>query len=348
MKKINVFIIDDSAVVREILVNNLSRYEHINVVGTAVDPFIAREKLAKLEVDVITLDIELPRMDGLTFLKYLMKYYPIPVIIVSSLTDKRNRASLEALELGAVDIVPKPGGPYSVGDVIDILARKIEEASHVDFEKVKQLAQQNVTRKQKASQTMLAKIKTTNKLIAVGASTGGTSALEILFKDFEKTFPPTVCVIHMPEGFTNTFAKRLNDICPVNVKEAENNERALPGWIYIAPGNYHLVVKALGTDYILKTVKAPLVFNQRPAVDVLFKSVAENVGQNTIAALLTGMGRDGAAGMLEIKKTGGYTIAQDEATSIVFGMPKVAIELDAVEAVLPIDKITSRIAARLL
>jgi two-component system chemotaxis response regulator CheB len=345
LRKIKVFVIDDSAVVRDILVKHLAKYSFIEVVGTAVDPFIAREKIVKLEIDVITLDIELPRMDGLTFLKYLMKYYPIPVIILSSLADKRNRASMEALELGAVDIVPKPGGPYSVSEVIDILARKIEEASHVDFEKVKQISQKNSIQKHEDNTTMLSRIKTTNKLIAIGASTGGTNALEIVFKNFEKSFPPTVCVIHMPEGFTATFAERLNDICQVNVKEAENNEKALPGWVYIAPGNYHLVVKALGTDYILKTIKTPYVHNQRPAVDVLFKSVAENVGQNTIAALLTGMGRDGALGMLDIKKSGGYCIAQDEATSVVFGMPKVAIELGATDKVLPIDKITHNIAA---
>ena len=347
MKKINVLIIDDSAVVREILTNNLSKDNRINVVGSAIDPYVARDKIARLHVDVITLDIEMPRMDGLTFLKYLMKHYPIPVIIVSSLTDKKNRASMEALELGAIDIVPKPGGPYSVGDIIDSLTEKIIAASEIDFEKIKSLANKSLTKIKSTRIRYLSKIKTTNKLIAVGASTGGTKALEILFKNFEKTFPPTVTVRHIPEKFTETFANRLNDICPVRVKEAENNEKAIHGHIYIAPGNYHLVVKSVGADQILKIVKAPLVNHQRPAVDVLFNSVAENIGQNSLGVILTGMGRDGAEGLLGIKKNGGFTIAQDEKTCIVFGMPKEAINMGAVDVVLPIDKITNRIIREL-
>jgi len=348
MKKINVLVIDDSAVVRELLTEKLTKHPSINIVGTAIDPYIARNKIAKLDVDVITLDIEMPRMDGLTFLKYLMKYYPIPVIILSSLTDKKNKASMEALELGAIDIVPKPGGPYSVGDIIDLLIEKILMASRIDFEKVKEISKKNIEKIQtKKGKKYLSTIETTNKLIAVGASTGGTNALEILFKGFNKSFPPAVAVIHMPEKFTYTFANRLNDICDVTVKEAEHNERILSGIVYIAPGNYHLLVKAQGTEHILKVVNSPRINNQRPAVDALFNSIAENVGKNSIGVLLTGMGKDGAEGLLEIKKSGGFTIAQDEATSIVFGMPKEAIALDAVDIVLPIDKIARQIEKKL-
>ena len=344
MKKINVLIIDDSAVVRDILTTQLSKNDKINIVGTAIDPFVAREKIVKTDVDVIILDIEMPRMDGLTFLKYLMKYYPIPVIILSSLTDKKNRASIEALELGAIDIVPKPGGPYSVSDVIDVLMEKIFIASEIDFNKIKDAAKKRIElMKTNKKVHYLTKIKTTNKLIAVGASTGGTNAMEILFREFDKTFPPTLAVIHMPEKFTASYANRLNDLCEPVVKEAENNERALPGHIYIAPGNYHLIVKLIGAEYILKIIKAPRLFNQRPAVDYLFNSVAENVGQNSIGILLTGMGRDGADGLLKIKENGGHTIAQDEKTCIVFGMPKSAIDIGAVDKILSIYKIVDDI-----
>jgi two-component system chemotaxis response regulator CheB len=348
LNRTKVFIIDDSAVVREILSTNLARYRSIEVVGTAIDPYIAREKLAKLDVDVITLDIELPRMDGLTFLKYLMKYHPIPVIIVSSLADRRNEASMKALELGAVDIVPKPGGPYSVQDVIAQLAMKIDAASHVDFEKVKALAAKNNGVRVKQTRSVLSTIRTTKKLIAIGASTGGTVAIEILLKHFERTFPPTIVSIHMPERFTASFAERLNDICDVPVSEAQDGARAETGHVYIAPGNHHLIIKPSGADYIIRTIDGPLVHHQRPSVDVMFRSIAECVGKNALGVILTGMGKDGAAGLAEMHSRGAFTVAQDEATSIVFGMPKEAIDLGAVDEVLPIHAIGERIKDRLL
>jgi two-component system, chemotaxis family, protein-glutamate methylesterase/glutaminase len=347
MSKINVLIIDDSAVVREILSSKLAHHPRINVVATAIDPYIAREKLARHQVDVITLDIEMPRMDGLTFMKYLMRYYPVPVVVVSSLTDHKNRASLKALELGAVDIVPKPGGPYSVGEIIDILAEKIIAASHADFDKIKEAAQVKQARAVFGAEKYLARIETTNKLIAVGASTGGTTALEKLFSSFDRSFPPTLAVIHMPEKFTRTFAERLNELCPVVVKEAEHNERVFSGTVYIAPGNYHLAVRAVGAERIIKIIKGPKLHNQRPAVDVLFQSVADHIGENAVGVLLTGMGKDGAAGLKRMREKGAYTIAQDERTSIVFGMPKVAIEMGAAVSVLPLPKIADDIAAHL-
>lgn len=351
MKKINLFIIDDSAVVREILTENLKKIGIFNVVGSANDPYIARNKIAKSKIDVITLDIEMPRMDGLTFLKYLMKYYPIPTVIVSSLTDKQNKASMQALELGAIDIVPKPGGPYSVGEIIDILAEKIITASQIDFEKHKKLANDNLTYINKSGKkklSYLSEIKTTNQFIVVGASTGGTQALESLFKGFDRNFPPTAVVIHMPENFTKTFAKRLNDVCNVSVKEAVNNERAVIGHVYVAPGNYHMAVKRIGSEFILKVMKGPRIHNQRPAVDVLFNSAAESIGKNCIGVLLTGMGKDGADGLLKIKKNNGFTIAQDEQSCIVFGMPKAAIDINASCEVLSLNLIADRIRKYLI
>ncbi len=344
MGKINVFIIDDSAIVREILSERLSVHPMLNVVGTAVDPFIARDKMENLDIDVVTLDIEMPRMDGLTFLKYLMKYRPLPVIVLSSLTDRSNKASMEALELGAVDIIPKPGGAFSVEEVVDTLIEKIIAAKSVDHSKLKSISNDLKSRSTLAvKEKILSKIATTDKLISVGASTGGTVALEVLFKGFQINFPSTVAVIHMPARFTATFAARLNDICAMTVKEALHNEKILPGHIYIAPGGYHMSVKSIGTDRIIKISSGPKVFNQRPAVDVLFESVAQNIGQNTIGVLLTGMGRDGAQGLLKIKEAGGYTIAQDEATSIVWGMPKEAIDIGAAGKILPLGGIAGDI-----
>lgn len=348
LNKINVLIIDDSAVVRDILESSLSKDPRINVVGTAMDPYIARTRIAQNKIDVITLDIEMPRMDGLTFLKYLMKSYPIPVIILSSLTRKNDEASFQALKLGAIDIVPKPGGPYSVGDVIEELTNKIIMASRIDFEKVKERTKSiQQTGSSLEAVKMLSKIKTTNKLIVVGASTGGTVALERLFINFPKNFPPTIAVIHMPERFTYTFAKRLNDICEVTVKEAVNNEKALKGHVYIAPGNHHLQVRMVGKDYLLKVIEGPKLHSQRPAVDVLFRSAAKYIGRNTYGVLLTGMGKDGAEGLLEIKEAGGHTVAQDESTSVVFGMPKAAIDIGGADIVLPLPKIYGHLLTRI-
>ena len=356
---LRVLIIDDSAVVREILSQSLTADPRFTLAGAAPDPYVAREILARKAVDVITLDLEMPRMDGLTFLRHLMKYFPIPVVVLSSLTDGRNAASLEALELGALDIIPKPGGSYSVADSLDLLKEKLLAASQCDFTKIRQQAAFNQAQAAKAAQAAqsvhaqklttratLARFAATNKLIAVGASTGGTIALETLFRAFTPDAPPTVCVIHMPEKFTATYADRLNSLCAVQVVEAQDGQLAEPGTVYLAPGNKHLLIKARGKDYYLKVAEGPKVHHQRPAVDILFRSVAEEAGQNTAAALLTGMGKDGAAGLLQIKEAGGYTVAQDEATSIVFGMPKEAIALGAAKDVFPLDKIAPALLAR--
>jgi two-component system chemotaxis response regulator CheB len=343
---VQVLIVDDSAIVREILAKRLEGLQGIHVAGVAPDPFVARQKLETIPVDVITLDIEMPRMDGLTFLKYLMKYDPKPVIIVSSLADKTNRASMQALELGAVEIVPKPGGPYSVDEVIDSLATKILAAAAIPAGRLRELSTRVRERyPARGHSRLLSGLATTRRLVLVGASTGGTIALEALFSRFKPEFPPALTVIHMPERFTRSFAQRLDDICPVRVKEAEDGEKVMPATVYIAPGNLHMRVEARGTDRIIRTGMGPRIFGQRPAVDVLFQSAAEAVGKNAIALLLTGMGRDGAAGLLEIRRAGGWTIAQDEASSTIFGMPKAAIDLGAAMEVLPLDAMPDRIRA---
>jgi two-component system, chemotaxis family, protein-glutamate methylesterase/glutaminase len=345
MKKIKVLVIDDSAIVRDMLSRHLTKSNDLEIVGTAPDAYVARQKIISLKPDVLTLDIEMPKMDGITFLRNLMKSYPLPVIIVSSLLGNQKQLSMTALDIGAVDVVPKPGGPYSVGDIVDILVDKIKAASRVKFDRVAKM-KNNYT--SESTSKILAQYKTTKKIIAIGASTGGTIALEKLFSTFTPDIPPTLTVIHMPEGFTKTFANRLDGITDNKVKEAEDNERLMPGTIYIAPGNHQMMVQTKGTDFILKIQKGPKVNNCRPSVDVLFHSVASNVGKNSCGIILTGMGRDGAEGLLNIKKNGGYTIAQDENTSIVFGMPKEAIDMGATNCVLPLNKIRNGIVDKFL
>lgn len=346
MEKVKVLVVDDSAIVRDILVKRLSAHPAIEVVGTAIDPFMARQKLETNKVDVLTLDIEMPRMDGLTFLKYLMKYDPRPVIVVSSLTDKSNAASLKALELGAFDIVPKPGGPFSVEEVSLELAEKIVAAKGADMSRVRQAAERlQGAQHAPVNKKILSSIVTTHKLAVIGASTGGTVALEELFKGYTRDFPSTLAVIHMPERFTASFAARLNEICQVDVKEAQDGEKVMPASVYIAPGNHHMMVKTVGADRVIRIKDGPRLHGQRPAVDPLFQSAAEELGKNCIGALLTGMGRDGAEGLLAIKEAGGHTICQDENSCIVFGMPMEAIKLGAANEVLDLHAIAPRIKA---
>ena len=345
MKKVRVLIIDDSAIVRDLLTRHLTKYNDLEIVGTAPDAYVARQKIISLKPDVLTLDIEMPRMDGITFLKNLMKSYPLPVIIVSSLLENQKELSMTALEIGAVDVVPKPGGPYSVGDIVDLLADRIKAAANFRFDKIQNI---KTDMSCKSPSKVLAQYKATKKIIAIGASTGGTIALEKLFSTFTPDIPPTLTVIHMPEGFTRTFANRLDGLSGSKVKEAQNNERLLQGTIYIAPGNHQMMLQTEGTDFILKIQKGPKVNSCRPSVDVLFNTVATNAGKNSCGVILTGMGKDGAEGLLNIKNSGGYTIAQDEKTSIVFGMPKEAIELGAADCILPINKIRNGIVEKFL
>ncbi|WP_299979104.1 chemotaxis response regulator protein-glutamate methylesterase [Desulfobacula sp.] len=339
MKKIRVFVVDDSAIVRKIFSEELSKFRDIEVAGTAPDPFIAREKILKIKPDVITLDIEMPKMDGLTFLKKLMRYYPLPVIMVSSLTPKGGRLTLEAMDNGAVDVVGKPGGSYTVGDMIPQLAEKIRAASRVRMTK-KSSDKISAPRK---PERMKALTKTSNKVIAIGSSTGGTEALKNVLTKMPSNSPGIIVVQHMPANFTKAFAERLNGICQITVKEAQNNDSVYPGIALLAPGNYHMIFRRSGARYYVEIKDGPMVHHQRPAVDVLFKSTAQYAGSNSIGVILTGMGSDGAAGLLEMKRSGAKTIAQDEKSCVVFGMPSAAINLGAVDKVVSLDRIAERI-----
>ncbi len=339
-KKIRVLIVDDSAIVRKIFTQELSKYPDIEVVGTAPDPYVARDKIVALKPDVITLDIEMPRMDGLTFLKKLMKYYPIPTIVVSSLTPKNSAMALEALAAGAVEVLAKPGGSYSVGDMSVQLAEKIRAAAKVRMFP-SQIASSIAPDRDALSEAskILALKETTHKVIAMGASTGGTEALKNVLVQMPPNSPGIVIVQHMPPKFTQSFAERLNELCQLEVREAKDGDAIIPGTALIAPGNYHMVLKRSGARYFVEIKDGPLVCYQRPSVDVLFHSVAKYAGPNAIGVIMTGMGKDGASGLLAMKKAGAKTIAQDEETCVVFGMPKEAIKLGAVDYVVPLQEI---------
>lgn len=335
---IKVLVVDDSAVVRQTLQRELSNDNEIEVVGTAADPYIARDKIVSLNPDVITLDIEMPRMDGLTFLRKLMKHHPIPVIIVSSLSQAGSKIALEAIESGATEVMCKPGAAYSVGDMSVQLKEKIKAAAKVNVTllKPKTTPTENVVKPR-------ALTRTTNRLVILGASTGGTQAIETVLQSYPPNAPGTVIVQHMPAGFTKAFADRLNGICQVEVREAQNGDTVINGRVLIAPGNQHMLVRRSGANYFVEIKDGPLVGHHRPSVDVLFNSAAETVGANAIGVILTGMGADGAKGMIKMKNAGAYNIAQDEATSIVYGMPKAAFEAGGVHLVLPLQKITGEI-----
>jgi len=339
-KDIKVLIVDDSAVVRKIFSEQLSRQKGIVVIGTAPDPYVARDKIVRLKPDVITLDIEMPRMDGITFLKKLMQYYPLPVIIVSSLTTKGSKIALEALSLGALEVIAKPGEAYSVGDMSVQLAEKIRAVYEAKI--ISPSTQENQPLPSMGSRALAS---TTNKIIAIGASTGGTEAIKNVLTRLPYNTPGIVVVQHMPAQFTSSFAMRLNELCQMNVKEAENGDTVMNGQVLIAPGNYHMIFKRSGSRYYVEVKTGPLVHYQRPAVDVLFKSVARFAGANALGIILTGMGKDGAQGMVEMKKAGAINIAQDEKSSVVFGMPKEAINLGGVDYIQDIKSIANKAVA---
>ncbi|MBP7211359.1 chemotaxis response regulator protein-glutamate methylesterase [bacterium] len=339
---IKVLIIDDSAMIRKVFEQELSKDPEIEVVGTAPDPFVGRDKIVYLKPDVITLDIEMPRMDGLTFLEKLMKYYPIPVVIVSSLAKNGGDVALKAIELGAVEVVSKPGSAYSVGDMSEQLIDKVKAASKVKvFKRI--AANQNSSAENKAIIAASMKVKTTNKIIAIGASTGGTESLKDVITKFPANCPPIVIVQHMPANFTKAFADRLNQISDIDVKEATDGEFLSIGKALIAPGNKHMEIRRSGINYYVSLMDGPMMFHQRPAVEILFNSVAKYAGTNAVGAILTGMGKDGAQGLLNMRNAGANTIAQDEKSCIVFGMPKEAIALGAAQVVKPLDEITQTI-----
>ncbi len=332
---IKVLVVDDSAVVRQVLSRELSRVPDITVVATASDPFVARDKILQFHPDVMTLDIEMPRMDGLTFLRTIMQHYPIPTIIVSSLTTKCSEMALEAIAAGAIDVIAKPGAAYTVGDVATILIEQVRAASLVNFDKMKRISQTIAAN----SKTHLSLTKTTEKIIALGASTGGTVAIETVLQRLPANSPGIAIVQHMPAKFTEQFAKRLDSICEVNVREAVNGDVIVPGTVLIAPGNFHMLIRRNGAKYCVEIKDGPKVFHQRPSVEILFNSAAQFAGRNAVGVILTGMGSDGALGLKAMRDAGACTIAQDEATSVVWGMPGEAVKANAAEKVLPLGVI---------
>ncbi len=334
---IRVLIVDDSAVVRKVFSEELSRERDIEVVGTAPDPYVARDKIVKLKPDVVTLDIEMPRMDGLTFLKKLMKHYPLPVIIVSSLTQKGSKLAMEALDNGALEVICKPTAAYSVGDMSVQLADKIRGIARVNVQK--RIVLENNEASPTLADASQALSATTNKLIAIGASTGGTEAIKAVLTSMPPNSPGIVIVQHMPAKFTTSFAERLDSLCAISVSEAQDGDSVVNGRALLAPGNYHMLLKRSGARYYVEVKTGPLVHHQRPAADVLFRSVAKYAGANAIGIILTGMGADGAAGMLEMKNAGAQTIAQDEESCVVFGMPKEAIKQGGVDRVVSLRSV---------
>src|SRR5579883_2590132 len=326
-RKIRVLIIDDSAIVRRTLSEIVNSHPDLEVAGTAADPFIARDKILALKPDVLTLDIEMPRMDGLTFLKKLMRFHPIPVVIISSLCQSSSRAAIEALQFGAVDVIAKPNGPYSVTDLRDQLALKIRTAAQARL------------RHERAAPPEPARCSRDHgpvQLIAIGASTGGVEALRSVLVELPQDMPPIVIVQHIPAVFSAEFAARLDRLCRLRVKEAEDGDAVEPGSALIAPGGFHLSIRKSGGRFRAAVHGDDPVHYQRPAVDVLFDSVARSAGREAIGAILTGMGADGAAGLLAMKQAGARTIAQNEASCVVFGMPREAIRLGGVDEILPL------------
>jgi two-component system chemotaxis response regulator CheB len=347
-KKIRVLVVDDSAVVRQALEEILNSDPRIEVMGSAADPFIAADKIRAEVPDVITLDVEMPRMDGVTFLRKIMKQHPIPVVMCSSLTGAGTETALRAMEYGAIEIITKPR----------LGAKKFLEESKVrivDAVKAASVARLRKLRKRPAepikvvpkltADAVLAKptekaksmARTTEKIVVVGASTGGTEALRIFLEALPLDTPGIVIVQHMPEHFTAAFSQRLDGICRVSVKEAANGDSVIRGRALIAPGNKHLLVKRSGARYYVEVKDGPLVCRHRPSVDVLFRSAARYAGRNAVGVIMTGMGDDGAKGMLEMKKAGAFNFAQDEESCVVFGMPKEAIKLGSVDKVMPLD-----------
>ncbi len=342
---IRVLIVDDSALIRRILSDELGKVAGIEVVGTAIDPYVAREKIISLKPDVITLDIEMPRMDGLTFLSKLMKHHPVPVVVVSSLTPRNSEAAMRALALGAVEVIAKPGSALAAPDIAGALARAIRAAA-LAKPRARPALDPAAATATAAPLPTLASLDTTHKLIAIGASTGGTIALEALLRQMPANSPATVITQHMPAGFTKSFAERLNSIVPMEVREAKDGDLVVPGLALIAPGGFHMMVQMSGARFTVRIKDGPPVHHQRPAVDILFQSVAKHAGRNAVGAILTGMGADGAKGLLAMREAGAHTIAQDEASCVVFGMPKEAIALGGAVEVLPLPQIAPALLAR--
>ena len=347
-RKIKVLIVDDSALVRQTLTDIFSSDPDIEVMGTASDPFIAAEKLRRAVPDVITLDIEMPRMDGLTFLQKLMSQHPLPVVICSSLAESKSDTTLKALEYGAVEIIQKPRfgtkkfleeSKVSICDAVKA-ASMAKVKRHEEHGKVEPKLTADAIIDKPTSKAM---IQTTEKVVVVGASTGGTEALRVLLETFPADAPGLVIVQHMPEHFTAAFARRLDGLCRLSVKEAEDNDTVIRGRALIAPGNHHMLLKRSGARYYVEIKDGPLVCRHRPSVDVLFRSAARYAGKNAVGIIMTGMGDDGARGMMEMKEAGALTLAQDENSCVIFGMPQEAIKKGGVDKVLSLHSLPQEV-----
>lgn len=350
-RKIRVLLVDDSALVRQTLTDTLSSDPDIEVMGAARDPFVAADLMARQAPDVIMLDVEMPRMDGITFLQKIMSQHPIPVVICSTLTEKGAETTLRALDYGAVDIILKPklGTKQFLQEAKIRICDAVKAAARVSVRRIS--GKIHRVEKKLTADAVLAPpssrpmVQTTERVVAVGASTGGTEALRVFLEDLPGDCSGIVIVQHMPEGFTRAFAQRLNSICRINVKEASPGDTVLRGQALISPGNQHMLLKRSGARYYVELKNGPLVCRHRPSVDVLFRSTARYAGKNAVGIIMTGMGDDGAKGLLEMKGAGAYTIAQDEKSCVVFGMPKEAIALGGVDRVLSLEKIAPHISS---
>jgi two-component system chemotaxis response regulator CheB len=351
MKKINVMLVDDSAVVRQVLQDVLNRDPEIHILGAASDPIFALNRMNAQWPDVIVLDVEMPRMDGITFLKKIMAEHPTPVVICSTLTEKGAETTMQALSAGAVSIVTKPkvGLKDFLQDAASDLTHAVKAAARANLRNLQPKKTTAAPVKPKLSADAILQpvthsmSKTTEHIVAIGTSTGGTQALEAVLTALPTTAPGIVIVQHMPEKFTASFAQRLDSLCEIRVKEATNNDRVLPGLALIAPGGKHMMLKRNGAQYHVEVVDGPLVNRHKPSVDVLFRSVAKFAGKNAVGFIMTGMGDDGARGLKEMQQAGSATIAQDEKSCVVFGMPKEAIALDAADKIMPLDLIPAEI-----
>ncbi|MGC4053392.1 MAG: chemotaxis response regulator protein-glutamate methylesterase [Paludibaculum sp.] len=334
-RRTRVLVVDDSAIVRKVLSDILSAQPDLEVVGTAPDPYVARDKILALAPDVLTLDIEMPRMDGLTFLKRIMRFHPLPVIVISSLAQNSTKSAMEALTEGAVDVLAKPGGPYSVGDLKEDLPRRVRAAARSRLPAAHPPpAAARVPAKAADAQGALRQM-----VIALGASTGGTQAIERVLTSLPAAMPPIVVTQHIPPVFSAAFAERLNRVCALEVREAKGGELLSPGTAWIAPGDRHLLLEKAGAGWRIRLDDGPKVCYQRPSVDVMFKSVSSSLGSAALGVLMTGMGSDGADGLLAMRRAGAETVAQDEASCVVFGMPREAIRVGAAAQVLSLDAI---------
>ncbi len=348
MSKIRVLIVDDSALIRKMLTEIINSQADMEVIGTAPDPLIAREMIREMNPDVLTLDVEMPKMDGLDFLEKLMRLRPMPVLMISTLTDKGSEITFRALELGAVDFIAKPKIDLVSGlqEYSDQIANKLRIAKHARIKRHTFATQSNILTRNDTFLMSPKRITSTEKLIIVGASTGGTEALKDFLIQLPPNCPGILIAQHMPETFTKSFADRLNKLCKINVIEAQGDERILPGHAFIAPGHSHLLLKRNGANYMTELSRGEPVNRHRPSVDVLFRSAAKIAGKNVIGVIMTGMGKDGALGMLDMHEAGAYNFAQDETSCVVYGMPKEAVIAGGVDEIIPLQDMARKVLSK--